>query len=620
MDSIFAHIHMPSDLKALSAGERAVLCSEIRNFLVDSVSKTGGHLASNLGIVELTVALHTVFDVPRDKIVWDVGHQAYVHKILTGRRERFDTLRQFGGLSGFPKRCESPYDCFDTGHSSTSISAALGMARARDLDGDSYSVISVFGDGALTGGMMYEAMNDAGHSKLPLILILNDNTMSIAKNVGSISRYLRNLRMQPSYFRSKEIIEGALSRLPVIGRPATKWIRAAKRSIRRMVLPTTMFDDLGFEYIGPMDGHDTEKLISVLGYAKNQKKPVFIHICTKKGKGYAPAEARPSLFHGVSAFDKEKGIDDTAKNDYSSVFGAALLKAARENSKIVAITGAMPDSTGLSGFAAEFKDRFFDVGIAEQHGVTLAAGFAVSGYIPVIPLYSSFLQRAYDQILHDVCLQNLHVVFPVDRAGLVGSDGETHQGIYDLSFLSQMPNMTILSPSTFSQLSQMVDYAIHSHQGPIAIRYPRGNTQLDMTLPAFTLGPGIRLREGKQVSIITTGRMAVRAMEAAESLSDTGISCEVLTLPTVKPLDKAAVLASAMKTGCVITLEDNIITGGLGSAVAMLLQSHGVCCDFKALGFPDEPVPHGSIPELDRLYGLDCAGITACITKMLSTK
>ena len=606
MYNLLDKIQSSENLKKLTLPELNALCAEIREFLVDSVAKTGGHLASNLGVVEITVALHTVFDVPKDKIIFDVGHQSYVHKILTGRMDKFDTLRQFGGLSGFPKRSESDCDAFNTGHSSTSISAALGIARARDLSGDDYNVISVFGDGALTGGMMYEAMNDAGHSRTPLILILNDNAMSISRNVGAVSTHLRKLRMSPKYFRSKVVIENALNKIPLVGKGTATVIKKIKRFFRRLVIPTTMFDDLGFTYMGPVDGHDVEALISCFDYAKSEKKPVLIHIQTKKGKGYVHAENNPQKFHGISAFDKVTGETATNSETYSDRFGAVMVRLAEQNPKVVAITGAMPNGTGLDEFMKKNKSRFFDVGIAEQHGVTLSAGLATAGYIPVIPLYSSFLQRAYDQTLHDVCLQKLHVVFPIDRAGIVGADGETHQGVYDISYLTHMPNMTILSPATLDQLEEMLDFAVNRFDAPIAIRYPRGGREAKNVPSTFTLGKAQLIREGHDVTIIATGRMVSRAEEIAELA---GRSVEILALPTIKPLDEDAIIASAVKTGNVITLEDNVKIGGMGSMIATLLAERNVECKLKIFAFPDNPVPHGTVDELDALYGCDTKSV-----------
>lgn len=606
MDRILDKINSPDDLKKLNTDELSALCAEIREFLIDSVSKTGGHLASNLGIVELTVALHTVFQVPRDKIVFDVGHQSYVHKILTGRRGQFNTLRQFGGISGFPKQSESETDAFNTGHSSTSVSAALGLARGRDLDGDDYSVIAVFGDGALTGGMMYEAMNDAGHTKTPLILILNDNEMSISKNVGAVSKHLRTLRTSSVYFRSKYIVERFLKKIPLLGNVLVNIIKHIKRAFRRLVIPTTLFDDMGFHYMGPVDGHDIKSLIACFEYVRGEKRPVLIHVQTKKGKGYAPAESNPQKFHGIPPFDKETGETKKSGETYSARFGSTMLSLAEKNQKLVAITGAMPNGTGLDEFKRRFKKRFFDVGIAEEHGVTLAGGLAKAGYIPVIPLYSSFLQRAYDQTLHDICLQKLHVVFPIDRAGIVGADGETHQGVYDISYLSHMPNMTLLSPATLNQLEAMLDFAVNKFDAPIAIRYPRGGCEADGVPDDFQLGQAQILQSGNDLTIIASGRMTARAQEVSRIL---GMSAEIIALPSIKPLDEASVISSAMKTGHVVTIEDNVKTGGMGSMIGTLLKEKQVECTFKIFAFPDKPITHGTIDELDKLYGLDAVSI-----------
>ncbi len=613
MDILLNKVNSPSDLKKLSIDELNILCGEIRDFLIDSVSETGGHLASNLGAVELTLALHTVFDVPFDKIIWDVGHQAYVHKMLTGRKNDFSTLRKYKGLSGFPKTNESDADCFNTGHSSTSISAALGMARARDLKKGKENIIAVLGDGAFTGGMIWEALNDAGRSKTRLIVILNDNNMSISKNVGAVSKYLKNLRTNPSYLKSKSVVENILTHIPLIGKPMIRLLFEMKRVFKYALYKSTVFDDLGFNYLGPVDGHDLEKLISVFSSAKKDNRPVFIHLCTKKGKGYLPAESNPSMFHGVPAFDKNTGLPKaTPAPDYSEIFGKTLAKIAATNDKVVAITGAMPVGTGVEHFAKKFKDRFFDVGIAEQHGVTLAAGLASAGMIPVIPLYSSFLQRAYDQVLHDVCLQNLHVVFPIDRAGIVGADGETHQGVYDISFLSHMPNMTILSPANFAQLQNMLDYAINSHNGPIAIRYPRGGEQSDAP-ESFEFSKCQILKQGTEVSIITSGRMIKTAKEVAENLHD----CEVLALPVIQPLDCAGILASASKAKLVVTLEDNSLAGGFGEQIGSLLSEAGINVKFKRFGFPKTPIIHGSIAEIDKHYGVDADSILNYIKEQI---
>lgn len=614
---ILENIKTPNDLKNLDNEQLNILASEIRGFLINEVSKTGGHLASNLGIVELTIALHKCFNLPEDKIVWDVGHQAYVHKMLTGRMDKFPTLRQFGGMSGFPKTNESEYDCFNTGHSSTSISAALGMARGRDLKGDDYNVIAVFGDGALTGGMMYEALNDAGHSKTRLIAILNDNAMSISKNVGAISGYLKKLRSKPEYFKSKQAVEQFLKKIPLAGKPTAKVIRKVKRVVRKLVLPSTLFGDLGFEYLGPIDGHDIKAITAVLERAKKSDKPVFVHIHTKKGKGYTFAEKNPQNFHGVSKFDVNLGIDPviSAKKDYSAVFGEKLSAIARKNDKVAAITPAMPIGSGLSGFAKEFPKRFFDVGIAEQHALTFAAGVAVTGYIPVVPVYSSFLQRAYDQVLHDICLQNLHVVIPVDRAGIVGADGETHQGMYDIAFLSHMPNMSILAPSSFEELEEMLEYAVEEHNGPIAVRYPRGDVQAKAKQGKFEFGKAYIMNKGSDITIIAVGRM-VSTAEKVLTLLD-GVSAELINIRTIKPIDGETVAESVKKTGKVVVIEDATHFGGVGEMIALLLEENGINAKFHSFAFADEPITHGSINQLDKLYKMDFESIAKRIKEML---
>ncbi len=617
MENLLDNIQASGDVKKLDIRGLKQLCGEIRGFLVENISRTGGHLASNLGVVELTVALHRVFDFPSDKIVFDVGHQAYVHKILTGRKDKFAALRKFGGLSGFPKRAESEYDVFDTGHSSTSVSAALGMARARDLDGGHSNIIALFGDGALTGGEIYEALNDAGHTKTPLILVLNDNTMSIAKNVGAVSRHLRNIRINRLYFRSKRHVSNVLDHIPLAGPPIKHMIERCKTWIRRKVLPTTLFEDMGFKYIGPVNGHDLGSLIACFEYARSEKKPVLIHVKTVKGKGYPPAEKHPDCFHGVGTFDPKTGAIAPGGECYSSRFGKKLIEIAERNRLVTAITCAMLDGTGLVEFSKRFKDRFFDVGIAEQHGVTFAAGMAAAGYTPVIPLYSTFLQRAYDQTLHDVCLQDLHVVFPIDRAGLVGADGETHQGVYDLSYLSAMPNMTVLSPSSFAQLEDMLEYAVNVHKGPIAIRYPRGGTQSPYPYDGFVPNAVYTRMHGHDVTIITLGRMVRRAAEAERILRSHGISAEITEVPTAHPLNEAAIIAAAMKTGTVITIEDNVLSGGFGEHIAALLMDKGIKCAFKSFGFPSVPIEHGTVDELDKKYGTDAQTIADTMIRMV---
>lgn len=589
-------IASPADIKGLPDEKLATLAFEIRKFLVSSISETGGHLASNLGVVELTLALHSVFDFSTDRLIWDVGHQAYVHKILTGRKDKFSTLRQFGGLSGFPKTSESIYDAFNTGHASTSVSAALGMARARDLARDNYEVVAVFGDGALTGGLLFEGLNDAGHSNSKVIFVLNDNEMSIAQNVGALAKYLQRLRRTKGYFKSKDAIEDFLGKLPIGADAATVTAKKLKGVLRQRVLPPTMFDNLGLNYFGPIDGHDISGLKTVFERAKQSSNSSFIHVQTKKGKGYRPAELNPQQYHGVS------GGKTAAKEDYSAVFGKTLCRLAETNSKIVAITGAMPLGTGLSEFSKKYSNRYFDVGIAEEHAVTMAAGLAIKGFTPVVPLYSTFMQRAYDQILHDVCLQNLHVVLCADRAGIVGQDGETHHGLYDIAFLSHMPNMTILSPSGFEELSQMLDYAVNVCKGPVAIRYPRGNTQVS-AIP-FELGKMPMLKDGKDILILSTGRMLKTAQKAADA---TG--AQLFAMPTIKPFCTEAVCENAKGKKLVVTIEDAAITGGIGSLTAAALCEAGTGVPLLRCAFPDTPVTHGSIAELDKLYGLDAESI-----------
>lgn len=607
--NILDTVNSSDDIKKLNTDELNQLCSEIREFLLDNVSQTGGHLASNLGIVELTLAIHKVFDFPNDKIIFDVGHQSYVHKIITGRKDKFNTLRTEGGISGFPKRNESECDSFNTGHSSTSISAALGMARARELNKENYNIIALFGDGALTGGMMFEAMNDAGRKNLPLILILNDNAMSISKNVGSVSAHLRDIRSSNTYLKSKVAVEEILKKIPVFGVPISKIIKQIKRIVRRSVIPTTLFDDLGFDYIGPVDGHNIELLIEYLEHAKRESKPIVLHVHTVKGKGYSPAEEFPAKFHGVGKFDKDSGQTFGSDDCYSEYFGNKLCCMAEENKKIAAITAAMPYGTGLYNFSKKYQDRFFDVGIAEEHAMTLAAGMASNGIVPVVPIYSSFLQRAYDQILHDVCLQNLHVVIPVDRAGIVGADGETHQGLYDIAFLSHIPNISILSPSSYKMLEEMLEYAINEHNAPIAIRYPRGRAQYDAD-NKFEYGKAIKHCNGDKLTIIATGRMIITAMEVAKKLD---FDCEVLEIPTIKPLDIDAVCESAKKTSAVITIEDGAKIGGMGQYISSVLYECGIDAKFHAFAFPDTPVQHGTVEELDKKFGLDAQSIAEYI-------
>lgn len=617
MGILLDSVKSPEDIKKLNNQQLEELAEELREFLIEKVSKTGGHLASNLGVVELTLALHHVFDTPKDKIVWDVGHQSYVHKILTGRHAQFDTLRQSGGISGFPKVKESPHDCFDTGHSSTSISAALGIAKARDIKQENYSVIAVIGDGALTGGMAFEALNDAGRSPNNLIVILNDNEMSISANVGGLSRYLSKIRTEPIYFKVKEDIDIILSKIPAIGKSAAKALDTVKGTIKYIIMPGVLFEELGFKYLGPINGHDIAGLKKVLSRAKKIKGPVLIHVCTQKGKGYSHAEENPHVFHGISPFEIETGeVKVNNGMSYSDFFGSKLLEMAEKDKSIVAITAAMPQGTGLDRFSKQYPDRFFDVGIAEQHAVTFAAGLASNGLKPVFAVYSSFLQRAYDQILHDVAVQDLHVVFAIDRAGIVGEDGETHQGLFDLSYLSHIPNMTVMAPCDYNEFSAMMEYALMKHKGPVAIRYPRGKGAEKLADSVnISFGQASLIREGKDASIIAAGNMVETAIKAAEELSKLNISAEVINARFIKPLDVKTIINSAQKTGKVFTLEDNTIIGGFGSSVLSLINSSGISAKVKMLGYPDKFIHHGSRSDLIKEFKLDTESIVKEIFK-----
>ena len=614
---LLERIDSPEDIKHLNFQQLEKLAREVREFLIDTVSKTGGHLASNLGVVELTLALHKVFNTPTDKIIWDVGHQSYVHKILTGRKDKLHTLRSFGGISGFPKVDESDHDVFNTGHSSTSISAALGLAKARDIKKEKYSVIAVIGDGALTGGMAFEALNDAGRSPNNLILILNDNEMSISKNVGGLSTYLSKIRTEPFYFKVKEDIDIILNKIPAIGKISAKALSRAKGTLKYMIMPGVIFEELGFKYYGPIDGHNIVELEKVLSKARMIKGPVFIHICTQKGKGYSYAEENPHHFHGISPFEVETGeaiVNNSSS--YSGVFKNEIVKLAQKDNSLVAITASMVQGTGLDLFAEKFHNRFFDVGIAEQHAVTFAAGMARNGIKPVVAIYSSFLQRAYDQILHDVALQNLHVIFAIDRAGIVGEDGETHQGIYDLSFLNHIPNMTIISPCDYCEFTQMLEYAVLEHKGPIAVRYPRGRgAEKLFETKQICYGRGIKVREGKDLTIAAIGNMVETAIKTAEALEKVGYSAEVINARFAKPLDSKLIAGSAMKTKHIITIEDNTTVGGFGSSVLSMLNQLGAKAQTKIFGFPDTFIRHGSRSELLKKYKLDPDSLVSEILK-----
>lgn len=613
-------IDSPKDLKRLNIGELKQLAEEIRRFLLDKVSKTGGHLASNLGVVELTIALHYVFNSPFDKIIWDVGHQAYVHKILTGRRDQFDSLRQFGGLSGFPKRKESVHDVFDTGHSSTSISAALGMARARDLKNEKYSVIAVIGDGALTGGMAFEALNDAGHSKTNLIVILNDNEMSISENVGALAAYLSRVRSNPRYTRVKKGINSLLRKIPRMGQYFANLIEKFKNSFKYLLISGMFFEQMGFTYIGPIDGHNLAALIDVLKRATMVEGPVLIHVVTEKGRGYGFAEKNPELFHGVPPFNVHSGeISVKGEVTFSHVFGQHLVEMAQQDPRIVAITAAMPEGTGLIEFKKRFPNRFFDVGIAEQHAVTMAAGLAANGFRPYVAIYSTFLQRAYDQILHDVCLQNLPVVLAVDRAGIVGEDGETHHGVFDISYLRHIPNITVMAPKNIAELKEMLDYSL-TMEGPVAIRYPKGNTGIDDASPVKPL-EGLKwetMVNGSDCCIFSFGRMLKVALEVASILRRDGISTCVVNARIIKPLDEQLLMDISNCIVRWITLEDTALQGGFGSSINEFVAAHQLPVCVMNLGVNDSFVPHGSVERLLNELGLDSHSVAFKIKKFLS--
>lgn len=608
MSKLLKQINSPRDIRLLTLAQLQELAQEIRQQIIETVAKNGGHLAPNLGVVELTLGLHRIFNSPVDKIIWDVGHQSYVHKLITGRCDEFSTLRQFGGISGFPRPSESVHDAFGTGHSSTSISAALGLAVARDLKVENHSVVAVIGDGAMTGGMAFEALNHAGHLKKDLIVILNDNEMSIAHNVGAMSGYLTRLRTDPMYSRGKEEIEQLLRKIP-IGSTLLRLGERFKDSLKYLVVPGMIFEELGFIYLGPIDGHDIKAVSTVLQHARATKGPVLVHVLTKKGKGFRPAETNPDRFHGVGAFDVTSGEVFKASNilTYTEVFGRTVTKLAHQDERILAVTAAMPGGTGLTNFARLYPGRFFDVGIAEQHAVTLAAGMATGGYHPVVAIYSTFLQRAYDQILHDVCLQNLPVTFAIDRAGIVGDDGATHHGLFDFAYLRPIPNMVIMAPKDENELQHMLATAVH-HPGPAAVRYPRGagvGCKLDENYKTLPIGRAEVLRQGDDVTLLAVGSMVRLAMDAAGVLAGRGIEATVINARFVKPLDEECIVHYAARTGRLFTLEEHVLQGGFGSAVLELLSSKGLKdVRVQCLGIPDKFVEHGSLSLLMARYGL----------------
>ncbi len=614
---LLERVNGPEDVKLLALDELETLASEVREFLVDEIMKTGGHFGSNLGVVELTIALHYVFDSPRDKLVWDVGHQAYVHKMLTGRKDRFSTLRQHHGLAGFLKRSESEHDVFGAGHASTSISAALGMAVARDLRGEDHQVVAVIGDGAMTGGMAFEALNHAGHLKKRLLVILNDNAMSISPNVGAVSHYLTRLRSDPHYGRVKAEVESLLRRIPVVGDPVATALERAKNSLKYFVVRGALFEELGFSYLGPIPGHDARMLVRILQDAKKMDGPVLLHVVTQKGKGYPSAEDAPDKLHSVGGTVKQpKPVAPT----YTQVFADTLIGLAEQDPSIVAVTAAMDTGTGLNKFAAAFPDRCFDVGIAEQHATTLCAGLAASGLHPVFAVYSTFLQRAYDQVIHDVCIQKLPVVFAIDRAGLVGPDGETHQGAFDASYLRLIPNMTVMMPKDEAELRHML-YTALQLAAPVAVRYPRENgsgANLAEPLRMLAVGRSELVREGRDVALLALGPMVAVAENAALMLAEAGISARVVNMRFVKPIDGELIERLAAERIPVLTVEEASAAGGMGGAVLEYCSLRGIALTARIMGLPDAFIDHGSRPELLHAVGLTAQAITDNALELLS--
>ena len=606
---ILEMIRQANDIKKLNGEQLKLLADEIRQFLIEKISMTGGHLASNLGVVELTMALHLTLDFPDDKLIWDVGHQSYTHKLLTGRRDGFDSLRKYGGMSGFPKRKESDCDAFDTGHSSTSISAGLGYVAARELKGEKHNVVSVIGDGSLTGGMAYEALNNASRLKSNFIIVLNDNNMSISENVGGMSRYLNGIRTAQAYTDIKKGLEDTLKKIPGKGDRIVSQLRRTKSGIKQLLVPGMFFEDMDITYLGPVDGHDIRKLVKVLNEAKRVDHAVLVHVITKKGKGYPPAEENPAKFHGTGPFYIETGEpkEISTTDTYTQVFSKVLTDIAKKDDKVVAITAAMADGTGLSTFAKHFPNRFFDVGIAEEHAMTFAAGLAAGGMKPVFAVYSSFLQRAYDQTLHDVCLQNLPVVIAVDRAGLVGSDGETHQGVFDLSFLSTIPNMTVISPKNRWEMADMLRFAV-DFQYPIAIRYPRGSAYEGMRefRAPIKYGKSEILYEEEDIAIIFVGHMAELADRVRRKIKETGYSCSLINVRFVKPFDKEMLEYLAKDHCFFVTIEENVLTGGFGEQVMDYVSSAKLNVHVRNIGISDDYVEHGNVEILRKEVGLDC--------------
>lgn len=617
---VLEKIQKENDIKKLTPEELELLKDEIRQFLIESISVTGGHLASNLGVVELTMALHLCFDLPKDKIVWDVGHQSYTHKILTGRKDGFSSLRQYGGMSGFPKTDESDCDCFNTGHSSTSISAGLGLATARQVTGEDYHVVSVIGDGALTGGMAYEALNNASSVKGNFIIVLNDNNMSISENVGGISQYLSGFRTADAYRDFKNNVMNSLNHIPIYGERMVKHIRNTKSSIKQLFIPGMFFEEMGIIYLGPVDGSDINEMCRVFDEAKRVDGPVLVHVLTKKGAGYGPAERYPSRFHGAEPFVIETGLpkNKRTKANYTDVFSTVMKKLGERNPKVVAITAAMAEGTGLRRFHRNFPDRFFDVGIAEAHATTFAAGLAKSGLIPVFAVYSSFLQRAFDQILHDVCIQNLHVIFAIDRAGLVGSDGETHQGIFDISYLSVIPNMTIMAPKNKWELSDMMKFAV-SYDGPIALRYPRGAAYdgLKEIRQPIELAKSELIRKGSTVAIMALGSMVKTAVDVVKLLEAEGISATLINSRFAMPFDKEAIKELPAEHSLLVTMEENVQSGGFGEHVTEYVKTNGIALEVLTVALPDCYVEHGNVEVLKKELHVDAESVAKRIIAVL---
>ncbi|MCI5494235.1 MAG: 1-deoxy-D-xylulose-5-phosphate synthase [Lachnospiraceae bacterium] len=617
---VLEKIEQENDIKKIEPEEWKLLASEIRQFLIEKISVNGGHLASNLGVVELTMALHLAFDLPKDKIIWDVGHQSYTHKLLTGRREGFDSLRKHGGMSGFPKRSESDCDCFDTGHSSTSISAGLGYAMARDIMQEDYKVVSVIGDGALTGGMAFEALNNASKLTSNFMIVLNDNNMSISENVGGLSSYLSGIRTAQSYQDLKNGITHSLSNIPKYGERIVERIRKTKSGIKQLFIPGMYFENMGITYLGPVDGHDIPALIKIFKEASKVEGAVLVHVLTQKGKGYLPAERHPARFHGTEPFEIETGLPTVrrTKANYTDVFSTVMRKLGDRDEKVVAVTAAMADGTGLKRFHNMFPDRFFDVGIAEEHAVTFAAGLAAAGLKPIFAVYSSFLQRAYDQILHDVCIQKLPVVFAIDRAGLVGSDGETHQGIFDLSYLSIIPNMTIMAPKNKWELSDMIKYAV-DFQAPVAVRYPKGEAYdgLKEYRAPVSYGKSETIHMGHEIALVAVGSMVKTAVAVEEALRQRGYEVTLINARFVKPLDEEMLLQLTENHHLIVTMEENVFRGGFGEAVNDFYQNQGASVKVLNIAIPDRYIEHGSIDILKKEAGIDAESVVKAIEELV---